>query len=353
VAARERRRRGSGRSQRNRGPPPGRPRPARSRPGAAGGSIRRKSRLREITPTPSVPMALERRPRRPGGGRRAHRVRSTHASDTAGAGAARAGGRRDCPAAGTAVTGRRAASAAGHLGATRRRCGAAAAALRPATTRQTGQDEAWVSRARGPGSDPAVAASPGRATAAHEAARTRTQRISHAPRTSQNRPRWTAERSAVTANAAATTPSTGTVGAAPSASAAARIEVPASTDRPQEVRRPQAGWAAMRPNSTFPGDCAPFVARQSRSSSGGTMPPLTQSTRRRRRMTHGDGRCARIEHEQHWRADRGESGLGAGVAHGAGAHLLGMKEGIIAEVPARSQLACATHGGAGVHRVVC
>ena len=83
------------------------------------------------------------------------------------------------------------------------------------------------------------------------------------------------------------------------------------------------------------------------------MPPLTQSTRRRRRMTHGDGGCARIEHEQHWRADRGESGLGAGVAHGEGAHLLGMKEGIIAEVPARSQLACAPHGGAGVRRVVC
>ena len=110
-------------------------------------------------------------------------------------------------------------------------CDGAATALRPAPTRRTGRDESWVTRARGPGSAAAAAAASGRATAVHVATRTHTLRFSRAARTSRERPRWAPERSAVAAAAAATTPGTRAMEAAPSASAATRVEVPASTER--------------------------------------------------------------------------------------------------------------------------
>ena len=73
------------------------------------------------------------------------------------------------------------------------------------------------------------------------------------------------------------------------------------------------------------------------------MPPLTQRTRRRRRRTRGHGGCRLIELEEHLRADRSESGMGAGHAHGEGAYLLEINRGIIAVVskhcePARANI---------------
>ena len=90
LAAREMRRHRSDRPQRDRGPPPGRPGPARSRLGAAARSQRRRSRLREIAPSREARMLRARPPCGGGGGRRARRVRSTHASDAASGGAGRA-----------------------------------------------------------------------------------------------------------------------------------------------------------------------------------------------------------------------------------------------------------------------
>jgi hypothetical protein len=149
LAARERRRDRSDRPRRDRGPPPGRPRPARSRLGAAARSQRRRSRLREIAPLREVRMPPAKPPHGGGHRRLARRVRSTHASDAASDGAARAGGCRDLPAAVTAVTGRRRPlrpTRSTRCGCT---CGGAAAALRPASARRTGRGEPWAMCARG------------------------------------------------------------------------------------------------------------------------------------------------------------------------------------------------------------
>ena len=74
------------------------------------------------------------------------------------------------------------------------------------------------------------------------------------------------------------------------------------------------------------------------------MPPLTQRTRRRRRSARGHGGCTKIEPKEHPRADRAASGMGARLAHGKGAHLLEIKEGIIAVLPARCEPARAANG---------
>ena len=57
TTAHKARRRRSDRPRRDYGLPPGRPRPARSRPGAAGRTQRRRARLREITPHRWLPRA--------------------------------------------------------------------------------------------------------------------------------------------------------------------------------------------------------------------------------------------------------------------------------------------------------
>ena len=102
-------------------------------------SPRQKLKIDEeqVHSTLSVRMPPAKPPHGGGHRRLARCVRSTHASDAASDGAARAGGCRDLPAAVTAVTGRRRP-----LRPTRSmRCGGTAAALRPAPARQTGRGE--------------------------------------------------------------------------------------------------------------------------------------------------------------------------------------------------------------------
>ena len=101
LAAREMRRHRSDRPRRDRGPPPGRPGPARSRLGAAARSQRRRSRLQEIAPLREVRMPPAKPPHGGGHRRLARCVRSTHASDAASDGAARTGGCRADPASAT------------------------------------------------------------------------------------------------------------------------------------------------------------------------------------------------------------------------------------------------------------
>ena len=110
------------------------------------------------------------------------------------------------------------------------RIGGAAVALRPAPTRQTGRDESWATRARGPGSAAAASAASGRATAAHEASRTHMQRFLHAPLTSRNRPRRAPKRSSVAPMAAAMTPGMRAVRVTPPMGAATRVEVPVGAE---------------------------------------------------------------------------------------------------------------------------
>ena len=125
---------------------------------------------------------------------------------------------------------------------------AAAVLQRPCETRQRGKRGA-VSRGRR-GLDGRAAGRQRRRhqttlTAARVPARTCRCSFLHAARTCQSRPRRAAERPALAAMAAATTPRTRAVGATQSAVAAARVEVPASTDASRLARGGRLGRGLM------------------------------------------------------------------------------------------------------------
>ena len=134
---------------------------------------------------------------------------------------------------------------------------------------------------------------------------------------------------------AATTPGMRANGPQPSASSAARGEVPVCTDR---ATRSEAVSGTGRKGHVcariraVPAAAHLFELVEVLVHLGAPCPHSRKSTRRSWCSTHSHSGCPRIEPEERLRQDGVLSGLGACGAHGNGAQLLPIKEGIKREL---------------------
>ena len=177
-------------------------------------------------------------------------------------------------------------------------------------------------RARGPGDAAAAAAASSRTTAAQVATRTRIHFHTHtrlSPRSSDRGGH--VERRAAAAMALATTPGPRPVAPKPPARFAARAEVPTCADRAMVVREQRVGWGSRGPSSSSPR--LHTLKDSFRSSccgahsSGGAVPPFSQTTSRSRRKTPRLRRvCKRPKDEpdkhlsgRAWRTDKSKPEL--------------------------------------------
>ena len=145
-----------------------------------------------------------------------------------------------------------------------------------------------------------------------------------------------------------TTPGTRAVGARLSARSAARVEVPASADRAirsEASERDGAEWAQIR--------AVPAAAHHLRAQEVvGLRPAHRGATPRRprrcRRRDTGRGPFQPLPGEARLSRDEAESRVRARAAYGDRTHLFGVKVGIDAVLPTRSQAAWSTHLRAAV-----